>query len=396
MSLADGRHAAGSAGGGDGSDRGGVLVHCIDNQRLVHFMRRGDTTAGRSFDLDLRGVFRDILERANDFVPSEAGSIFLDDPLVEDGPELVLIACFGAVADRLVGLQLGADTGIAGSVYRRGVPYRSVAPHDDPVFEPGPGAAVGYEVRSIVAAPLSLEGRTVGVLELLNRCHRPAYTEADQALLGIFAQTISASIVNAIAAHRAEETSRRDDLTGLYNDRYLHHRLSQLVRESLAAGRDCGLIFLDLDHFKSVNDHHGHLVGSRVLREVGRTLHQIVPGHAFAARYGGDEFVVVVPDAGRQETTWVAETVRKNIEETVFLEHADAADPVNYPALAIRGVVTCSLGVATLLEDTGGAPTADYDPATAKNELMRAADSNMYRAKAAGRNRIAGGPGDER
>lgn len=371
-----------------------MTVHCIDNQRLIHFMRRSDAGASHGFDLDLRGVFSDILDRADDFVPSEAGSIFLDDPLIDDGPELVLIACFGAVAERLVGMRMTVDTGIAGSIYRSGTPYRSVAPRDDPTFEPGPGTAFGYEVRSIIGAPLILEGRTIGVLELLNRRHRPAYSEADLSLLGIFAQTISASIVNAIAAQRAEEMSRRDDLTGLFNDRYLHHWLSEMVREALARGSDCGLIFLDLDHFKSINDCHGHLVGSRVLREVGHTLHQVVPGHAFAARYGGDEFVVVLPDACRQETTWVAETVRKNIEDAVFLEHPDPGDPANYPALAIRGVVTCSLGVATLLEDTSCRDGNRCDPASAKNELMRAADANMYRAKAAGRNRIAGGPGD--
>jgi diguanylate cyclase (GGDEF)-like protein len=370
-------------------------VHCIDNARLGHFLRRRPTTDS-GFDPDLRGVFREILARANDFVPSEAGSIFIDDPLAEDNAELVLIACFGAIADRLVGMRMAADSGIAGAVYDTGMPYRSLTPNQDPVFASGPGTVHGYEVHSVVCAPLILEGHTVGVLELLNRRYQDGYTNADLELLVIFAQTISASVVNAIEAHRAKEMSRRDDLTGLYNDRYLHHRLSEMIRECLESGSECGLIFLDLDHFKSINDRHGHLIGSRVLREVGQTLRQIVPGISIPARYGGDEFVIVVPDAGRQETTWVADTIRMNIEETVFLQKADPRDPVNYPALAIQGVVTCSLGIATLGEDIVDRLGPGIDPVTAKNELMKIADANMYRAKAAGRNRIVGSPGDLR
>jgi len=368
-------------------------VHCIDNARLGHFLRRRPTSQS-GFDPDLQGVFREILARANDFVPSEAGSIFIDDPLAEEDAELVLIACFGAISKQLVGMRMAADSGIAGAVYHTGMPYRSLEPDRDPVFASGPGLSQDFEVQSVVCAPLILEGTTVGVLELLNRRYQAGYTNADLELLVIFAQTISASVINAIEAHRAKEMSRRDELTGLFNDRYLHYRLSETVEECLATGAECGLIFLDLDHFKSINDRHGHLIGSRVLSEVGQTLRQIVPGSSIAARYGGDEFVVVVPDAGRQETTWVAETIRMNIEDTVFLQHADPRDPVSYPALAIRGVVTCSLGIATLGEDIVERLGRQANPVTAKNELMQIADANMYRAKAAGRNRIVGGPGD--
>ncbi len=372
-----------------------MQVHCIDNRDLGPFLQRPPSRPAFATEGELQEVFREILERADEFVPSEAGSIFLDDPLVEDPSEaeLVLVACFGAIADRLVGLRMPTTTGIAGAVYRSGRPYRSVAPAADPLFEPGPVEALGYEVRSVICAPLEIEGVPVGVLELLNRRDRDRFAASDLELLRIFARTISASLANAVDAQRATEMSRRDDLTGLYNDRHLHHSLSQTVGTSLADGSECGLIFLDLDHFKGVNDRHGHLVGSRVLSEVGGVLRQILPGQALAARYGGDEFVVVAPGSSLQETLWIAETIRLNIEEAVFLQTADAADPVSYPALRIRGTVTCSLGVATLDDDVIPRLGRWAAAVTAKNELMRVADANMYLAKAAGRNRIVYGDG---
>jgi diguanylate cyclase (GGDEF)-like protein len=234
---------------------------------------------------------------------------------------------------------------------------------------------------------LVVDGRTIGVIELLNHIRSEGYSESDLELLGIFAQTISASILNAMDAQRSKEMAKRDDLTGLFNDRYLHHSMSGVVERSIETGEDCGLIFLDLDNFKSVNDDHGHLIGSRVLREVGMTLRQILPGPAIPARYGGDEFVIVVPGAGPQEIVWVAETVRQNIETTVFLEEADRDDPINYPALAIRGVITCSLGVACLRSDVLPTLTRPEDAIAAKNELLRTADRCMYEAKESGRNR---------
>ncbi len=365
---------------------------CISNPELSHFLKREVRLAAPSYDPDLRAIFCDILEQANQFLPSEAGSIFLDDPVVEteageDG-ELVLIACFGRLSENLVGLRLRSELGVAGHVYHNGQPYASSCPEQDPLFRQGLGPSLGFATNSMVCAPLEAEGRTIGVIELMNHRGGHGYSDRDLQLLGILAQTISASIVNAMDAERSREMAKLDDLTGLYNDRYLHHRLKGQIDEAVATGEDCGLLFLDLDHFKVVNDRHGHLIGSRVLREVGATLRQILPGQSLAARYGGDEFVIVVPGAGRQETFWVAETVRKNIESKTFLETADPEDPANYPALHIRGVITCSIGIANLASDvlTRLASHRLPDLLAIKNELMRTADTNMYRAKELGRN----------
>ncbi len=368
-----------------------MRLRCIPNHHLYHFLKRDNTVALPSDELDLGGIFCDILKRADDFLPSEAGSIFLDDPVVEDcadsAGDLVLIACFGRLADNLVGARIRANTGIAGEVYRTGKAYSTTNPNDDPLFQLGPGRAINFETRSVICAPLQFKGRPIGTIELLNHRLNDGYSQSDLELLEIFAQTISASIGNAIEAQRSLEMAKRDDLTGLYNDRHLHRSLSGAISEALMAGEDLGLIFLDLDNFKSINDTHGHLVGSRVLAEVGATLRQILPGQAIASRYGGDEFVIVLPGAGDQEILWVAETVRKNLESKIFLEVADPLDPVNYPALQINRIITCSAGISTLHRDViPRMPAGDLDPVAAKNELMRAADASMYRAKEIGRN----------
>jgi diguanylate cyclase (GGDEF)-like protein len=366
-------------------------VQCITNPELGHFLKRRRGSAGIADDLDLRQVFCEILDRANDFVPSEAGSVFLDDPAIaQEDPErgeIVLVACFGETAHQLVGMRLASARGIVGHVYRTGECYISSATGDDPIFLAKFDNQSGFKTRSVICAPLRFEGKAIGVIELINHRIREGYSPRDLKLLEIFAQTISVSIVNAIEAQRSLEMAKYDDLTGLFNDRYLHDRLTSVISKAVERQEDCGLIFLDLDHFKTINDVHGHLIGSKVLSEVGATFHQILPGHAIAARYGGDEFVIVVPGAGRQEVYWIAETVRKNIESAVFLDRADPDDPVNYPGLAIRGVISCSLGIATLQGDVvpelGDGP---IDQAAAKNELLKKADACMYLAKQKGRN----------
>lgn len=366
-----------------------MKTHCISNPELGAFVKR-EPRASQPYELDLAGIFCDLLTRANDFVPSEAGSIFIDDPSIPEATrpfaELVMIACFGEASARLVGSRLPASRGIVGHVYGTGRSYVSASPQADPLFFSGFDGASRFRTRSLLCAPLVVEGQVIGVIELLNRLGGRSYDQRDLMLLEIFAQTISVSIANAIDAYRSKEISKRDELTGLFNDRYLHHGLQVTIEQAMAEGQEVGLLFLDLDHFKTINDIHGHLAGSRVLSEVGAMLRQILPGGCLGARYGGDEFIIVLPGASPPEAFWVAETIRKNIESFVFLHEADPQDPVNYPAFQIKGVITCSIGVATLRSDALPLLEGSGDPFSAKNELLRLADSCMYLAKDRGRN----------
>jgi diguanylate cyclase (GGDEF)-like protein len=366
-------------------------VRCVSSAKLAHFLKR-EQRSSTVADLDLNRIFRELLHRANDFLPSEAGTIYLDDPLDTDDKgnrlSLVVIAGFGPKSDDLMEERFSTGKGIIGEVYRTGRPYSCSKPLADPIFRSGPGLRIGFNIDSVVGAPLEVEGRTIGVIELINHSSGTGYSDADLALLGIFAQTISLSVVNAIDAQRAKEIAKRDELTELYNDRYLHGSLSKIIDDAVATGSECGIIFLDLDHFKEVNDTHGHLVGSQLLSEVGATLKQIIPGEGLAARYGGDEFVIALPGAGRQETFWVAETIRQNIADRAFVVSVDPEDSESRRNLRIEGLVTCSIGIATLQSDIMPELSAENgSSANAKDQLLRKADTCMYAAKELGRNR---------
>jgi len=370
-----------------------MKIRCITNPELSHFLRRESRVSETIDDVDLVRAFVDILRRANEFVPSEAGSIFLDEPLLGDNGEktrpareLVVVTCFGDQSRQLLGFRMPIDSGIVGRVYETGKAYFSSDPQRDPLFLNGPGMSIDFPVDSLLCTPLRIGEEAIGVIELLNHKGGRGYTGSDLNLLEVFAQTISASIVNAVEAHRAREMAKKDDLTGLFNDRFLHRSLTRVVEECLERGQDCGLLFLDLDHFKSINDTYGHLIGSRVLHEVGLILHRTLPGQAIAARYGGDEFVVVLPGSGKQETLWVAESIRQSVADTVYLSQADPVDPVNYPALKISHVISCSIGTANFSEIF---PSGSIDVLGLKNEFMRRADRRMYIAKDSGRDCIS-------
>ncbi len=163
--------------------------------------------------------------------------------------------------------------------------------------------------------PVRIERTVCGVLELVNRVGEGGYTERDLQMLEIFARYTSVSIENLLDAQRANEMARRDDLTGLYNDRFFHHRLTEdLVRADVTGGT-VALLFLDLDNFKAVNDNHGHLAGSQVLKEFGYLLKQTVDvERATLARYGGDEFVVILPELDLEQAKAVAADVQTALE----------------------------------------------------------------------------------
>jgi diguanylate cyclase (GGDEF)-like protein len=297
----------------------------------------------------------------------------------------VVVASFGEELRRRVGSRVRSDRGIAGFVYRTGQAHSGpTSPSEGGWGELGMGTRL--ERRAVLCVPIALEGDVIGVLELVNRHDGESYTQRQLELLEIFAQTISASIANAVEAQRSKEMAQRDELTGLFNDRHMHYVLSDLVAEALKEGRECGLLFIDLDAFKGVNDAFGHLAGSRVLREMGQILRQVLPGPAVPTRYGGDEFVIILPGGSKQELFWVAETIRQNIESHVFLAKPDPGDPVHYPALEV--VITCSIGLASLSGDVMPLFCSRVpDALEAKNELIRVADARMYRAKDQGKNR---------
>ncbi len=361
-------------------------IHYLNPRQMDAFLERRRAVIAFASEMSLAENLAEILRKANEFVPSSAGSILLDNPL-DKRPDkrqnlLTFVAAFGDKATQLIGREILADQGIAGRVYATGESYHTEDTHHDPYFFTGVDEMTEYSTQSLVAIPISIGQEVCGVLELMNRQGVGHFSADDRNLLQIFAGYISISIQNILDGRRAQELAKRDNLTGLFNDHYLHVSLERTIETCLSEDRDLAVIFLDLDYFKQVNDTYGHLAGSQVLREVGHLLKShIRKTESLPARYGGDEFVLVVPDLEISEALDVAEAIRISIVENVF---CDKAGDIHREELNLTGI-TCSIGVATLKRHV----ERDLPAEECRSTLLRLADTAMYIAKKTGRNRTA-------
>ena len=363
-----------------------IQFHSLETPQLERFLERQRSGLSWRNQVDLDLVLRQILQKAYEFVPSESGSILLDDPfrkvVSRQDNELVFIATFGESSRNLVGQRLSAQHGIVGQVYQSGTPYLSADVDTDSFFYSEIDKQLGYKSHSIVAVPIYIGKHVCGVLELVNRLEGKFFTQRDMTLLEIFAGYTSFTLQNALDAKRAQELAKKDDLTGLYNDRWFNVRLTESLAEARDTGRELTLIFLDLDQFKTVNDVHGHLAGSQVLREVGFILKRIVQsGSATVARYGGDEFVIILPDTPLDKGVAVCEEIRNAIEKHVFLSREWS---YNMPPLHLGGIISASIGIAQHLPQASAGTPVEIE----KSDLLKRADAAMYKAKNLGRNQV--------
>ena len=229
-------------------------------------------------------------------------------------------------------------------------------------------AGIG-EKGTAVAFPLTCRGRTVGVLIGLDPSPSsavPSLTPATLQAMRTYLELVALALDNALTVQRAEALSVIDDLTRLFNYRYLHQSLRREIKRSSRHDRPISLIFLDLDGFKEVNDTYGHLAGSKALVEVGAVLKESSRETDVVARFGGDEFAVVLPETGITGALAVAARLRERLTSSRFL---------TTDGMSVR--LTASIGVATLPDVAGTA-----------EELLRAADKAMYRVKASGKDGI--------
>ncbi|HUO85261.1 MAG TPA: sensor domain-containing diguanylate cyclase [Thermoanaerobaculia bacterium] len=362
-----------------------IECHSLAPPDLARFLDRQKAGFSLKSEMELDFILREILRKAYEFVPSESGSILLDDPYRKTADrgknDLVFIATFGPGSKDLLGNRLSAANGIAGRIYQTGRSYLSENVSQDQFFYADIDTKTGFKTQSIVGVPVYIGKNVCGVLELINRREDKTFTEREMTLLEIFAGYTSFMLQNALDAKRAHELAKRDDLTGLYNDRWFHVRLAEELDHARTTGNECSLLFMDLDNFKKVNDLYGHLAGSQVLREVGfllkRALQEVET--AVVSRYGGDEFVMILPGVGLQDAREIAEHIRQEVQNEVFL-----ARDYGYGlgAINLERVISASIGLAA------HTPRADFNSEAERNDLLRRADQSMYAAKAEGKNRV--------
>ena len=223
------------------------------------------------------------------------------------------------------------------------------------------GAAIGF--------PLACRGRTIGAIVAIDRMpatSTPRFAAPTLSALLAGIEPGAIALENALRVQRAEALSVTDDLTQLYNSRYLSQVLRRETKRASRSGRPLSLLFVDLDGFKSINDTHGPLFGSRALVEAASVIRASARETDMVARFGGDEFALILPDTGSEGAAAVGDRVRDRIAAFSFLR----GDGLN-----IR--LTVSVGVATL-----------PDVAASADGLIQAADEAMYWVKDHGKNGI--------
>jgi two-component system, cell cycle response regulator len=226
------------------------------------------------------------------------------------------------------------------------------------------GVDYGEGVREAMCLYIRHKSALQGVIVLLNDPGQPFPKDANRKNLTFLLDQASLALDNAARYNFAKDLLYIDELTGLYNYRYLDVVLERELKRSERYGSNLSVLFLDIDLFKMVNDLFGHLIGSRVLREVGILLRKSVRDVDAVIRYGGDEYTIVLVETGIEGATVVAERIRHTVEAHTF-GRGDG--------LAIK--LTVSLGYA-----------CSPDDATTKAELLEMADQAMYRGKAGGKN----------
>ena len=320
---------------------------------------------GREIDWQTVGrngaAVQTILSRVAAVVPGRGASLLLydgeTDSLVHSGSRQLQS---GAVD----GLRMSTEHGIAGWVARNRQALLLADASRDPRYNRSMESETHFRSRSMICVPVLCRERLLGVIQVINRLGGGSFDDAELRLVQILADHAAIAIENASLYRKAEIASLTDDLTGLANTRHLN----KILPEMIARGRRLAVLVLDFDNFKQVVDRYGHLIGSQTIAQIGRRIGRVIRPGDFAARFGGDEFVVILPDTGIDAALVIAESICAEIAGFRRLEGYDVD----------ISRVTASIGVAAFPDS---APDADG--------LLHAADAAMYAVKRRGKNGVA-------
>lgn len=229
----------------------------------------------------------------------------------------------------------------------------------------------GDSSRLTLSVPLFAGWRLVGAVEVTRKCDNgnaaaASFSETDRKAIDLVCGALAKALANAIDYHNAERQTLIDDLTRLYNVRYLYRTLEIEIRRARRYGSSVSVVFMDLDGFKLVNDAYGHRAGSVTLTEVAEVITSSVRDSDFVARFGGDEFVLMLPETGSKSALQMAERVRTNINSHRFSGGVGASIHL-----------TASFGVASFPEH-----------AAEVEKLIELADAAMYEAKERNKNNV--------
>lgn len=308
---------------------------------------------------DPENLFDSLMETCAEFLQAARGSLLIFD---QSSEQLRVVAAIGERADELKTKPIALGERVAEQVFQTGKPVvMENAAHLN--LPPAPPER-GYRSVSFISFPLITGNRTIGVLNVTDKRGDAGYTQVDLDLLEAIAPQLAIALDRATYQQRAgmfEQLSITDSLTGLLNRRYLNERLSEEVNRSNRDGSPMSFLMIDIDNFKSYNDLFLHQAGDEVLRMTAQCLKAVLRSADVAARFGGEEFCLLLPQTTLSEARLIAERIRERIEQTDFPNRK----------------ITVSVGVAS------------YSPfQNSPREIIEAADKALYQAKRIGKNNV--------
>ncbi|HZQ18751.1 MAG TPA: sensor domain-containing diguanylate cyclase [Terriglobales bacterium] len=329
------------------------------NQELSIFH---DVAQALTSSLDLDSILQTIMEKMAEYFRPDTWSLLMVD---EQKAELYFAIAVGTASDALKNVRLKVGEGIAGHVAKFGEKLIVPDVRADKRFAKRVDQLTQMETQSIICVPLKSRLRVLGVIQLVN-VEMDHFTQAESFFLQALCDYAAIAIENARSVERIQELTITDDCTGLYNARHLYKTLEAEVYRSARFGYEFSVLFIDLDHFKQVNDTHGHLIGSKLLAEIGYLIKAQLRLIDFAFRYGGDEFVVLLPQTGKDSALIVARRLRDSLRNAVFCKEEN-----------LNLNVRASMGLATYPHD-----------AKTPHDVIRQADEMMYMVKNSTRDNI--------
>src|SRR5271165_3155676 len=320
-----------------------------------------DVAKALTSSLNLDSILQTIMEKMAEYFRPDTWSLLMVD---EEKDELYFAIAVGAAAEVLSKARLKVGEGIAGWVAQHGQPLMVPDVQADERFSSRLDEMTQLETHSVICVPLRSKHRVLGVIQLVNA--NVGLSEQEMFFLQALCDYAAISIENARAVEKIQKLTITDDCTGLFNARHLYKTLETEVYRSARFGYEFTVVFIDLDHFKQVNDTNGHLVGSKLLAEIGYLVKAQLRLIDFAFRYGGDEFVVLLPQTGKDQALVVAKRLRDSLRTSMFCK--DEGLNLN---------IRASMGVATYPHD-----------AKTPHDIIRQADEMMYLVKNTSRDNI--------
>lgn len=333
------------------SDGNEELVACLEIGKLLT-----STT-------DFKEILEHIVTKGSQLIKADHWSLLLKD---DNTGKLSFVIVTGVDMKLFEHIRLGPGEGIAPCVAETGIPMFIPDVSKEPLFNREVDKKTGFTTRSLACIPLSSRGNISGVIEIINIEDMNFFGAKEFPILRILADYAAIAIENSRHFAKIKKLNITDEYTGLYNARYLHKFLDAFFKTSTRIDDKIAAIFIDIDDFKKIVDEFGHLAGSDVLKQVGQTISNTLSNTDILVKYGGDEYVIILPGQHSDDALAVSRKI------------ANAVNSEYYSASSEKKVqVTASFGIASY-----------PDTAANKTELLIEADNALFKIKNTTKNNI--------